>query len=288
PSFDGSKVAVSLSHAGTETGDVHLFDTARGIDLDDVVPRVNGGTAGGSLAWGVDGAGFFYTRYPRPGEKPPDELGFNVHVYWHPLGADPAQDHYEIGREFPRIAEIRLETSLDGSVTLASVQRGDGGEFMHWLRDRTGAWQKLTQYEDRCVAARLGHDGGIYFVSFRGAPRGCVLRLRAGDAARGVGAAKAIVPEERDAIETSFARGTGLWTAGDRVYVLYQRGGPNAVKAFGLDGRPEGELPQPPHSAVDDLVVLPGGDVLFEVQSFTMPPAWYRRPSGGGPAVRTA
>ena len=49
-----------------------------------------------------------------------------------------------------------------------------------------------------------------------------------------------------------------------------------------------GELPQPPLSAVDDLVVLPGGDVLFEIQSSTKPPAWYRRRHGGGPAVRTA
>jgi len=50
PSFDGSKVAVSLSFAGTERGDVHVFEVAQGQKLADVVPRVNGGTAGGSLA----------------------------------------------------------------------------------------------------------------------------------------------------------------------------------------------------------------------------------------------
>lgn len=288
PSFDGSKVAVSLSYAGTESGDVHVFDTGQGEALGDVVPRVNGGTAGGSLAWGADGAGFYYTRYPRPGENPPDEMDFDVHVHWHTLGSDPALDRYEIGREFPRIAEIRLESSRDGRFTVASVQRGDGGEFTHWLRGRSGAWHALTRYEDRCVAARLGHDGAIYFVSLRGAARGCVLRLAFDATARGVAAAAVIVPQAGDAIETSFARGTGLWTADDRVYVLYQKGGPNAVKAFGLDGRPEGELPQPKLSAVDDLVVIPGGDVLFEIQSLTVPPAWYRRPSGGGRAVRTA
>jgi prolyl oligopeptidase len=174
PSFDGSKVAVSLSFAGTECGDAHVFDAAAGRDLGDVVRRVNGGTAGGSLAFSADGAGFYYTRYPRPGERPADELGFDVHVYWHALGSDPASDRYEIGREFPRIAEIRLESSRDGLFTLASVQKGDGGEFTHWLRDRSGAWRALTRYEDRCVAARLGSDGAIYFVSLLGAPRGRV------------------------------------------------------------------------------------------------------------------
>jgi prolyl oligopeptidase len=288
PSFDGTKVAVSLSFAGTESGDVHVFDTASGRALSDVVPRVNGGTAGGSLAWSADGAGFYYTRYPSPGERPADELGFDVHVHWHQLGSDPALDRYEIGHEFPRIAEIRLETSRDGRFTLASVQRGDGGEFTHWLRSPLGAWHALTRYEDRCVAARLGPDGAIYFVSLLGAPRGCVLRLAPEHSARGVQASATIVPEGADAIETSFAHDVGLWTGDDRIYVLYQRGGPNAVRAFDLSGREEGEFPQPPLSAVDDVVLLPGGDVLFQVQSFTMPPAWHRRPRGGGPAVRTA
>ncbi len=288
PSFDGAKIAVSLSFAGTERGDVHVFDALTGRDLGDVVPRVNGGTAGGSLAWSVDGSGFYYTRYPRPGERPADELGFDVHVHWHALGSDPASDRYEIGREFPRIAEIRLESSRDGRFTLASVQRGDGGEFMHWLRDGAGAWRALTSYEDRCVAARAGHDGAIYFVSLLGTPRGRVIRLAPDAFARGIEAATAIVPESADAIETSFAYSTGLWTGTDRVYVLYQKGGPNAVRAHGLDGRSDGELPQPPLSAVDDLVVLEGGDVLFQVQSLTAPPAWYRKPRAGGPVARTA
>jgi prolyl oligopeptidase len=288
PSFDGSKVAVSLSFAGTEAGDVHVFETATGRDLGDCVPRVNGGTAGGSLAWSADGGGFFYTRYPRPGEGPTDELAFNVHVHWHALGSNPAHDPYEIGREFPRIAEIRLESNYDDGFTLASVQKGDGGEFTHWLRDPQGGWHALTRYEDRCVAARLGPGGSIYFVSLLGAPRGRVLRLSRQAVSRGIASAEVIVPETDDAIEASFAQGTGIWTGDDRVYVLYQKGGPNVVRAFHIDGRAEGELPQPPLSAVNDLVVLPGGIVLFQVQSFTVPPAWYRRPHDGGPAVRTA
>ena len=288
PSFDGSKVAVSLSFGGTESGDVRVFDTETGRDFGIVVPRVNGGTAGGSLAWSADGAGFYYTRYPRPGERPPEELGFDVHVYWHALGSDPASDRYEIGREFPRIAEIRLESGRDGRGTLASVQRGDGGEFMHWLRDANGAWHALTSYADRCVAARLGHDGAIYFVSLLDAPAGRVLRLAPEDLGRGIQAASIVVPESVDAIETSFASGTGLWIGPDRMYVLYQQGGPNVALAYELTGRADGELPKPPLSAIDDVVVLDNGDILFQVQSMTTPPAWYRRLRGGGRVERTA
>ena len=60
------------------------------------------------------------------------------------------------------------------------------------------------------------------------------------------------------------------------------------VQAFDLSGRPQGELPQPALSAVDDLVVFPDGEILYEIQSLTMPPAWHRRPRDGGPAARTA
>ena len=70
PSLDGRYVAVSLSHSGSEAGDVHVFDVGTGKELSgDIVPRVNNGTAGGSVAWNADGTGFFYTRYPRAGER---------------------------------------------------------------------------------------------------------------------------------------------------------------------------------------------------------------------------
>ena len=288
PSNDGSMVAVSLSRAGTESGDVRIFDAATGRPLGDFVPRVNGGTAGGSLAWGAGSDGFYYTRYPRSGERPAEELGFHVEVYWHALGADSSSDRYEIGREFPRIGEIRLESSRDGRFVLASIQRGDGGEFIHWLREPGGTWQKLTRFEDRCTAARLGEDGAAYFVSLLGAPKGRVLRLGFDQAGRGIGAATVVVPELSEPIETSFAHDTGLWLDRHAVYVLYQQGGPNTVRVFGLDGSARGELPHPPLSAVDDLVALPNGEVLYQVQSFTEPPAWFRRPAAGGAPRRTA
>lgn len=280
PSPDGSMVAVSLSSAGTESGDVHLFDVTSGRPVGDVVPRVNGGTAGGSLAWAHDGRGFYYTRYPRPGERPVEELGFHVHVYFHAIGDDPGSDRYELGQELPHIAEIQLETGRDSRFVLASVQNGDGGEFQHWLRDELGSWRPLTDYADRCVAARLGHDA-IYLVSNWNAPRGRVLKVALDRAGEGVSAAEEIVPEVVHAIETSFSKGTGFWIGRDRLFVRYQLGGPNRISAYALDGRRLSSLPTPPLSASDDLVVLDDGDILVEHQSFTSPPSWERLAPAG-------
>src|SRR6185295_5986341 len=68
PSRDGKRIGVSLSSGGSESGDLHIYDVATGKELPDTIARVNGGTAGGSIAWNATGTGFWYTRYPRGGE----------------------------------------------------------------------------------------------------------------------------------------------------------------------------------------------------------------------------
>jgi len=128
PSPDGKLVAVSMSEGGSESGTVHVFDVATGKETGDVIPRAQGGTAGGSLAW-ADG-GFYYTRYPRETDTPRrgrDDMDFWVQIYFHTLGTGTEADTYELGRDFPKIAEIVLDRSDDGKTILASVQKGDGG-----------------------------------------------------------------------------------------------------------------------------------------------------------------
>ena len=86
PSPDGQLVAVSLSSQGTEDGTLHLFNIASGDLVDVSIPRVNGGTAGGSLAWAADSSRFWYTRGPAPGERPQEDLAFFQQVWHHVVG----------------------------------------------------------------------------------------------------------------------------------------------------------------------------------------------------------
>ena len=103
-------MAVSLSKGGSESGDVHVYDVETGTETEAVVPRAQGGTAGGDLAWAADGRGFFYTRYPQGTERPPEDMDFYQQVYYHALGTPATADRYELGEDEPRIAEFRLET----------------------------------------------------------------------------------------------------------------------------------------------------------------------------------
>ena len=86
-----------------------------------------------SVAWGSDGTGFFYTRYPRAGERPEADLDFFQQVWFHKLGTPESKDAYVIGKDFPRIAETELERSEDGKYVLVHVANGDGGDFEQTL-----------------------------------------------------------------------------------------------------------------------------------------------------------
>ena len=59
-----------------------------------MIPRVNGGTAGGSATWNADASGVYYTRYPREGERPAEDLPFYLQIYFHKLGTPVSADPY--------------------------------------------------------------------------------------------------------------------------------------------------------------------------------------------------
>ena len=288
PSLDGKYVAAALSVNGSEDSAAHIFETATGKELADVVPRVNFATAGGSLDWKADGSGFYYTRYPQGTERPAEDANFYQQVYFHRLGTDPGQDVYVIGKEFPRIAEIHLRMSSDGKWLLASVANGDGGQFAHYVMDASGHWTQVTHFEDDIVSAKVGADGSLYMLSRKNAPRGRILRLPLTNP--DLSQAKVVVPESSGSGADESARASieDFLPVPGRLYVTDIMGGPSRVRLFENDGR---ELPAPalpPVAAVDQIESIGGGAVLFYTATYVQPAAWYRFEPASGKATRTA
>ena len=254
PSPDGTKLAVSLSRSGTESGDLHIFDVATGEPVEAALPRVNGGTAGGALAWAPDGQSVFYTRYPREGERSGDDLAFYVQLYQHVLGTDPADDVYVIGKDLPRIAEIDLEMHHATGRLLVTVQDGDGGDFAHWIREPSGALRQLSAFDDRTVMLTFSEDGAsLYAVSFDGAPRGRLLRLPATAALE---QADVVLEQGEDTIVTSFWSPPSVRELGGTLYVTYQtearpRSGPSI--GAGPPAKPPNSSPWAPRAAFGPL-----------------------------------
>jgi prolyl oligopeptidase len=279
PSRDGKHVAISISQGGSEDGTLHIYETATGKALPDSIAHVQYPTAGGSAAWNADGTGIYYTRFPRKGEKPEADLNFYQQVYFHKLGKADSEDTYAIGKDFPRIAEIKLEASRDGKYILATVANGDGGDFAHYLLGPDGSWIQLTQFADEIKAARLGRDNALYLLSRAAAPRGKILRMPLDNPT--LAGATEIVPQSDAVIEF-------MEPSADALYIADLLGGPFQVRRFDLDGKNASLIAIPNISDVSEMESLEDSSLLFRDVSFTEPAAWFHVVDPTKAPVKTA
>ncbi len=265
PSPDGRLVAVCLSDNGSEDGTLHFFETTTGQHLPDTIPSVQYPTGGGSAAWNADGTGIFYTRYPHAGERSDADRRFYQQVWFHPLGKPVDADSYEIGRNFPRIAEIGLDASEDGKWVLATVANGDGGDYAHYLHSADGQWRQLARFEDGVKQIKFGKDGALYLRSLKNAPHGKILRLPVDNL--DLSNASLVVPEDRGVVEDFEPSAHGL-------YVNELDGGPSRLRFYHQGGRNSVDVPVPPVSSVDGLHCWQDDDVLFANSGYLTPTAW--------------
>lgn len=277
PSLDGRLVAVAMSEKGSEDSTLYFFDAKSGRELFERVPRVNFPTAGGSAAWNPDGTGVYYTRYPQGTERPKEDANFYQQIWFHKLGTPPSTDSYLLGKDFPRIAEVRLETRGDGKFLFATVANGDGGEFEHFLMGPDGRWTQLTKFADKVIYGTLGLDGAAYLLSRQDAPRGKILRLPLNDPR--LSAAATIVPQGEDVIEAEGAadqsRPRLVVPTENRLYIGYLAGGPDKARIFDLNGKPAGEIPLPEVASVQEIVPVGKDAVLTRLQTYLQPSAVY-------------
>lgn len=273
PSPDGRMLAVSLSRAGTESGDLHVVDVETAA-IGDVIPRVNGGTAGGDLAWAADGKGFFYTRYPRPDERPPEDLGFYQQLYFHRIGQPSSQDRRQLREDLPRIAEVRVAVDHETERALVSVQLGDGGKFSHFIGKRDRDFRAVAGFEDGIVQVAFGPDGDLFAISRRDAPRGVLLRIDGKTLA--LDRAKVVLAPEHDTLVSGFWDRRNLLFHRDRFYATFQLGGPSTVRAFDYAGNAVPfDLPFEVAS-VGSLMSAGPRAMVLRAESFLEPAAYYR------------
>ena len=274
PSHDGALVAVSMSSGGSESGDVHLYTIPSGERTDVVIERVNGGTAGGHLAWFPDDSGFYYTRYPRPGERAEEDMHFFQQVWQHKLGTPATEDSHVIGEDFPRIVEIRLLVDRDSGRLLVWSQDGDSNRFAMHLRQPDGAWVQFSQFGDGAIQAAFGPDNALFVISRAGAPRGRLLRIDAQNPM--LEAATEVIPEGEGALLHSFYSPSSptMLIVEDRIYLVYQMGGPNELQVYSLAGEPQDAPEQMEIGRVTGLARAGGSDVYFSNESYLAMRRW--------------
>ena len=285
---DGNLLAVSMSSGGSEIGNLSIYDVAGAQIVHEQIPGVNSGTAGGSLAWLPDSSGFFYTKHFKVAPDDPNDQNVFQHVYLHKLATPIESDLYQLGEGFPQIAEIQLAMDDASGRLLATIQEGDGGEFAHHLRETDGTWRQFSSFGDGTKQAVFGKQDRLFVVTLADAPRGRIVEVPI--KTLDVAASPTLISEGQDTIVTSgvaFWGETTLLPTDDRLYVVYQLGGPSELRVFDYAGKP---LPKPQQlevSAIHGLMRLDQNRVLFGNTSYTEPDGYYRLDPATGKTTKT-
>jgi len=267
---NGKLMAIALTVAGAEIADLHIFDLVTGKQVDEVLPRVNGPTAGGDLSWDADSLGFYYTRYPRDGEKSAEDQNFYQQLWHRKLGTALSADHYEIGELFDRIAEIRVLVHEDSGKVLVTMQDGDSGRFQLYLRELNGSWYQLSAYDDQLVQAQFIDANTLLVLSRQSAPRGKFMRM---DISKLPDTSLTLaIAEQKDTFASDFYSSPTFIVHAERIYAKTLSGGPQELRIFDLQGQPQ-PSPKMQVSGVGQIIPWDDGVMLRQV-SYLFPNSW--------------
>ena len=263
PSDNGKYVAYGTSQSGSEMSTLHVIETKTGTILPDAIER----TRAASVAWLHDNSGFYYTRYPTPGDVPAGQEMYNRHVFFHLLGSPVVTDDpiFGEGRDPEDWPSVHL--SNDGRWLLIHVSEGwtKSELFLKDLQSDKPA-SRLTTGKDFLYGADI-YDGKVYITTNEDAPRYRVFVTNAGDFERENW--KEIIPQSDAVLQ-------GASVYGGKLFAQYEQNASSLLKLFDLDGQKISDISLPAIGTVFGT----GGrwnrdEVFYGFQSFTLPPSIY-------------
>ncbi len=264
PSHDGKYVAYGTSAGGSEISTLHIIATATHKLLPDTIER----TRAASLAWKPDDSGFYYTRYPKPGEVAAGQEMYNRHVFYHALGGDPAKDALIFGEGRDPQDWPNVTLSNDGRWLGIMVEQGwTKNEVYLKDLDSTEPPQRITTGKDFLYYVQI-YDGDLYIVTNEDSPRYRVFKTPVTTPTREHW--REIIPQT-DAVLTS------VQVIGGQLFAQYEQNAHSLLRRFMTDGKPLGEIAMPTLGTISAI----GGEydssnAFYLFSSFTMPTTIYR------------
>ena len=265
----GTRLAYTMSRAGSDWQEIHVMDPLTRRDLPDLVRwvKVSG------IAW--HGNGFYYSRYPTPADTTKALSGVNENhqVYYHTLGTNQSQDRLVYSDPSnPQRFHTAGTTDDERFLLLTISDRGKGldGNAL-WVRDLTSrdtAWRKVITGFDKSFDV-IDNDGGALLVLTNyNAPNRRVVRIDPDMPAESHW--KTIIAEQPEVLE-------GVSNAGGRLFASYLKDVVTKVVQYRYDGTKERDVALP---GVGTAGFASGerqdGEVFFTFNSFTAPSTTYR------------
>ncbi len=268
PSHEGRYVAYGLSRGGDELSTLHLIDVDTGRALTDTIPR----TRMASVAWLPGEDGFYYSRFPAPGEVPEGEEFYHHRIYLHRLGTDPREDPLVFGDGRDIHDWPHCSISEDGGHLIIHVHQGVNRNDLY-IRPLTGEDTAFIPVATGLDAHFLGWvDGGfLYMQTDHEAPNHRILRAPLIDPSPKNW--EEVLPEHEFAMEHAT-------TVGGRLFVSYLENATSVLYEYAIDTesrrgigcpgtgssmRPGTGGGEPTHTALRKIA-LPGTGSIFDLE----------------------
>jgi prolyl oligopeptidase len=270
PSRDGSRLAYGLSADGSEESVLHVLQVEQGRLLPDRISRMRAA----SLAWLPDGSGFYYTRYPAPGDVPQGEAHYHRAIFFHRVGDDPETDSVVFS---PAQKEYWPGVSLspDGRWLLISVARTFDQTDLY-LQDLATGKSRIAVAEGLPASfeGELAH-GWLFVRTNLGAPTYRLYRIDPNHPDRSKW--QEIVPPREHAVFESAT------IANDRLALSYLEGASSRLELTNLEGRLIERVPLPGLGSLFGVSAeWNGEEIFYGFSSYTIPPSVYRIDTGTG------
>jgi prolyl oligopeptidase len=264
PSEDGRLLAYGLSENGSEESVLHLLDLESGRQLPDRIPRMRAA----ALAWLPDGIAFYYSRHPAQDEVPPGEEHYHRAIYYHRLGANPADDPL-VYRPAQKEYWPGVSLSPDGRWLLIQVARTFDQTDLY-VRDLASGGPLVPVAENLPASfeGEIAH-GRLFIRTNLDAP---TYRLYAVDPEHPQSQAwrEIVAPRAEAVLESAIV-------AGHRLALTYLERASSRLRVTDLEGRTVQEVPLPALGSLFGVdAEWDGQELFYGFSSYTVPPSVYR------------
>jgi prolyl oligopeptidase len=257
-SDDGRLLAYGTSASGSDWEEFRVRDVAEGRDLSDHLKWIKFSGA----SWTKDGAGFFYSRYPEPGDKALTDVNRFQRLYYHRLGTEQKQDVLVYERPDQPDWGMNAEVTDDGRYAVLHVWLGtDRRNRVYYLDLKDAERPQVTGNVVRLLDdfdasyAFVGNNGPVcYFLTDLDAPRKRVIAVdtRHPERARW----REIIPQGPDVLD-------GIQIIHDTFVANYMHDASSRLRLFTLDGRFVKDLPLPTLGSVGAISGERKDDEMF-------------------------
>lgn len=262
----GDHLAYAISHAGSDWQEIRVRRLDTRQDLDDEIRwvKVSG------IAW--SGRGFFYSRYPAPGDRALSDVNERHQVWYHTLGTAQDNDRLVFDDTVRTQRFHTVDTTRDERFAVLYISdRGQGkdGDAFSVCDLARGDHRFVpiwTAFDDQFRV--IDNDGDHLLVyTTRGAPNGRVVRIDPAHPSESRW--HCVLPERDEPLQE-------VSTGGGRLFAQYLADVTSRVRSFALDGTDGQTIDLPGLGTASGFSGEPDAPHLFYTfTSFTAPPTVY-------------